>query len=560
MTPSSFLRQILPLRVRRRGVGVALLAYALAQSSVSAQGDFVVQGRVVADDTGKPLPGASITLTQERTITRADAEGRFEIAVPSAQPTFMVTKPGFVRTVGRGAKGQRNLVVRLPRGGVITVHVFDSAGEPRPTTVRVAGGKDNRSMSLSGGTDERGQLRIPNLIEGRYTVTVGASTSVQVRLPPRELSDAEVIQLREEITRRSRNANAKADAAVTVDVRAGRETVVHLVDVPPPAAASTIVLSGAQDDKGTAAVAGRVVDAYGTPMPGARVSLLRGLVARGAVSDASGAFVIDNLPAGTARMTVSKPGFSMVESDPAATGMTVSLSEGERRQGILLTMLPGSEITGTVLDEYGEPVERAMVQLLRMGVNDGSVKLVSAGGGATDERGRYRIPRVGPGAYALLTIGNIAHQGQTYLFYPGVVSLEAAHMLEVPEGRDVTGIDFRLNPELGQRISGIVVDSDGRPLSGGVELAGSDARGVPIQRRTVNLTRSGAFEVLNVAPGRYTLSVRSLLASPLPPVVNGQVVRPSAAPEYGVVEIQVGDTPPARVVIRTAPGTPPLPR
>jgi len=290
---------------------------------------------------------------------------------------------------------------------------------------------------------------------------------------------------------------------------------------------------------------------------------MRGFSIRGAVSDASGAFMISNLLAGTGRVTVSKPGFSMAESDPTASGLSVSLNEAERRQGIVLRMVPGSEITGRVLDEFGEPVERAMVQLLRMSVNaDGSVGLVVAGIGGSDERGRYRIPRVAPGAYALLTQGDLPNQTQTYLFYPGVVSLETAHMLEVLEGRDVSGIDFRLNPDLGHRLAGTVVDSTGRPLpSGGVELTGTDARGVPIQRRTGNLTRSGAFEFLNVAPGRYTVStvsVLSLPSSPVAQVASGRGLR--TAPESGVVEIQVGDTPPDRVVIRTTPGTPALPR
>jgi protocatechuate 3,4-dioxygenase beta subunit len=325
---------------------------------------------------------------------------------------------------------------------------------------------------------------------------------------------------------------------------------------------STIDLSGVPEGKSSAAVEGRVVDADGGPVPGARVTVMRGFDFRGATSDASGVFMIGNLPAGTARVTVSKPGFSMVESDPTTSGLSVSLNEGERRQGVVLRMVPGSEITGSVLDEFGEPVERAMVRLLRMSVSaDGSVRPVSAGVGGSDDRGRYRIPRVAPGVYALLTQGDIPNQGQTYLYYPGVVSSEAAHMLEVPEGRDVTGIDFRLNPDLGHRLAGTVVDSTGHPLSGGsVELTGTDARGVTIQRRIASLTGVGALEFLNVAPGRYTVSVRSQPSSPVPPIVNGRVVRPVTVPESGAVQIQVGDTPPDRVVIRTAPGTPAPPR
>ena len=55
------------------------------------------------------------------------------------------------------------------------------------------------------------------------------------------------------------------------------------------------------------------------------------------------------------------------------------------------------------------------------------------------------------------------------------------------------------------------------------------------------------------------VSVRSL-PSPVPQVVNGRVARPLTAPESGTLEIQVGDSLTDRVLVRTAPGTPALPR
>jgi hypothetical protein len=531
-------------------VGCALLAPA----GSSAQDYFVVEGRVVAEDSGKPLPGARITLSGPQTSVRTDTEGRFEVAIPAAEPSFRVTKPGYVFTPGRASRSQRNLVVRMPRGGVLTVHLFNAAGEPAHRTVQVSGGSNNRSMSFSAGTDDRGQLRVPNLIQGRYTISVGGSTGVLVRLPPRQLSDAEVIELRKEMTQRS--TGGKAATLAAVDVRPGQETAVYLVDVPLPTAVHTIDLRGAPEQRATSTLEGRVVDAEGSPISGVAVTLLAGLSIRGAASDASGAFRIDNLPAGTFGVTASKQGFAMAE--PERTAASISLEEGERRQGVVLRMVSASEITGRVLDEFAEPVERAVVFLLRMGVapqGDAITRVAAAG--PSDEQGRYRIPRVAPGAYALLTIGETAGYGETHLYYPGVVSLNMAHMVEVSEGRDVAGIDFRLNPGAGHRLTGMVVDSMGNPLSGtSVELIGPAPQPrLPLYGRTTRLTRSGAFAFLNVAPGSYTVSVRTQPIPSVPQVANGRVIRPDVAPESGEVKIQIGDAPPDRIMIRTSPVT-----
>jgi hypothetical protein len=287
------------------------------------------------------------------------------------------------------------------------------------------------------------------------------------------------------------------------------------------------------------------------------VTALRGLAWRGATSDGSGAFRIGNLDAGTIGMLASKEGFSMVAPAP---GVSVSLQDGERRQEVVLRMVPASQITGRVLDEFGEPVERAYVWLLRMGVNaDGAIGLVQVSLGRSDDLGRYRLPRVAPGAYVLLTVGELEHEDETYLYYPGVVSLRMAHMLEVPEGRDVTGIDFRLNRDLGHQLTGTVIQSTPGSFAGlRAELTGTDADGTPIRRRSVNLSRSGAFQFLNVAPGRYTVSVLPPPSqSALPVVIDGSVVRrPPTSVESGGVQIQVGETQPDPLVIRTAPATP----
>jgi protocatechuate 3,4-dioxygenase beta subunit len=536
-----------------------------------------LQGRVVTDDEGAPVKSARIFLGGQ-SLGRTGLQGRFEVRLPASQsgsqtPTSLrVTKPGFVPQVVPVRGNTRDLVVRLARGAALTVHVFDTSGAPARTAVRISGGSSNRGMSVSASSDERGQFRAANLQPGRYSVSVGGGSGVAVRLPERELTDEEVIRLRQEIERRSRQMSADArQSAATVDLRAGREGVIYMVDGSPRSVSGSIDLRGGSEAQrnGTASVQGRVLQADGGAVAGATVVALDDRVALAAVvgqavSDEAGAFTIGRLPAGRLRLRATKPGFTMTEStggpaDPTAAilGQTQLLSEGEPRQDVELRMVPASEIRGLVLDEFGEPVERAMVLLLRAGGADGAPPTLSrAGAGMSDDRGRYRISNVPAGTYRLLTTGEIIAPGETYLFYPGVVSLRDAGTLEIQAGQQIEAIDLKLNPTLGMAVSGTVVESSGQPRSGGdVELTGVEQNGLPAERRNARVSPFGTFEFLNVPPGEYTISIRAIPVPPVPQVINGQVVRdrPGVSRESGSVRVSVSTAPPDNVVIRTAP-------
>jgi protocatechuate 3,4-dioxygenase beta subunit len=567
----------------RRALRLSLAFALVAPAAAAAQEPLLVRGRVVAADGGAPVKGARVRAPQEEASVRTDANGRFTISIPlhstlqiprpgrapEVVGALTVTKAGFITALADVNSNAREIVVRLTRGAAITVHVFDTLNEPLRTSVRISGG--GRSVSAS--SDDRGQFRFPNLRADTYTVSVGGGAGVSVRLPPRELSDDEVIRLRREIERRSQKMAsdaAQSPSSTFVRLAAGEEAVVYMVDLTPRSVNPSIDLSGVPR-KGTASVQGRVLLADGRPVAGATVSATPGVAPSSgrAVTDGTGAFRIGGLPAGEFRVWVNKTGLVSTEpaTDAVPPGLNVSLAAGEERRDVVLRLAEAGEVVGTVLDEYGDPVERAVVVLVRVAdsVDAAPITQPRAGTASSDDRGRYRVPLVPPGAYQVVTLGEPRAQGETYLYSPGTVSSRDARTVTVQPGEQVTGIDFRLNPALGLQISGTVIDSSGRERADGVvQLRGTEASGATVRFvRSASLDSYGRFTFLNVAPGRYALSVQIGQTSQprLPQVVNGEVVRtppPSAGGrEAGSVRVEVSTESREPVIIRTEPSRPP---
>lgn len=162
-----------------------------------AAGSAVIRGSVVAADTGSPVRRAQVravsTDNQDNRVAVTDDQGRFELReLAGGRYTLMASRAGFVTLqYGQRRPNERGTPVEvaaggvldriafsLPRGGVITGHITDDAGEPlAETQVQVL-----RSMFAPGGrrmlpvgrgdtTDDQGAFRIYGLMPGEYVVS-----------------------------------------------------------------------------------------------------------------------------------------------------------------------------------------------------------------------------------------------------------------------------------------------------------------------------------------------------------------------------------------------------
>jgi protocatechuate 3,4-dioxygenase beta subunit len=158
---------------------------------------------------------------------------------------------------------------------------------------------------------------------------------------------------------------------------------------------------------GTGEITGAVtLEGAGTPVRRAQVSLnaqeIRGQ--RTLVTDDKGRFSFTSLPAGRYTLSASKPSYvSMTYGAKKAgrQGTPIQLVDGQKFDRASISMPKGSVLTGTVIDENGEPSPGTQVRAFRYVLRTGEKTLQQAGAASTDDRGIYRIYGLQPGDYVV---------------------------------------------------------------------------------------------------------------------------------------------------------------
>lgn len=161
----------------------------------------LIGGRVLAADNGRPVKRARVFVTaaelQSGRGVLTDDNGVFEVTeLPAGRYTMTVSKSGFVslsygqrRPLQAGtpiqlAEGQQieGIDFRLPRGSVISGHVYDESGDPiagalvRVMRYQYMQGDRRLAPAGTAQTDDRGQYRVWGLMPGEYYI------NAQVRL------------------------------------------------------------------------------------------------------------------------------------------------------------------------------------------------------------------------------------------------------------------------------------------------------------------------------------------------------------------------------------------
>jgi hypothetical protein len=326
--------------------------------------------------------------------------------------------------------------------------------------------------------------------------------------------------------------------------------------------AASPVMAPPPAETGTGAISGVVVDAAsGAPLSGVLVNLSK--PSRSTVrpqtrqvTDQKGRFVFVNLPANNSySLSASRPGYleGGYRSENGAGGSIslIVVREGEWVRDTRIALSRPGAISGTVIDERGEPVVGVYVRvLLRLRIQ-GRDELASGPVTTTDDRGMYRVAGLIPGRYVMqvpsiqasapastplatgrggvpteaameitsetkLYIGRYplpppAADGQTLAypmaFHPGTPAVADAATVELGRGEERSGINITLTPVPAGNVSGFVEGpSDAlknltlRLLPAGLENLGQGA-----EMATTLVSADGRFTFLNVPAGTYTL-------------------------------------------------------
>ena len=294
---------------------------------------------------------------------------------------------------------------------------------------------------------------------------------------------------------------------------------------------------------GTGRILGRVVSTdTGGPLRRAQVRLTAPEIGvKVALTDAEGRYEFRELPAGRFSLNASKSGYVSVQygqTRPFEQGRPIELADKQVLAKTDVAMPRGGVISGRIVDEFGDPLPDALVSAMRQTWSNGRRRLLPTGRTSqTNDLGQYRMYGLPPGEYYIsaslrntdITImdaallggpssgasGSTPSSGYAPTYFPGTTTATSAQRVTVAVGQEAQNTDFALAPVRLARITGTVMTSDGKPLDGGMVSAMPASRtgevGLALMGGATGRTsKDGNFSIPSVAPGEYTLTVRSV--------------------------------------------------
>lgn len=293
-------------------------------------------------------------------------------------------------------------------------------------------------------------------------------------------------------------------------------------------------------DKAPGGVEGRVVHAQtGAPLrkvtvslrtsnagigPGGQASLPA--TALSALTDEQGRYVIDEAPPGSYVIVAEKPGMLRRAFNPtedAIVGAMVVVKSGEVLRGMDIRLTPQGVVAGRVTDEDGAPVSGLLVAAMQSMRLVGQQLMGTAGSAQTDDRGEFRLAGLRPGKYVigvrgqpLVSMGESAPPSREKkprmmmmnTYYPGVSDVASAKTVEVGPGQVVSGIEMQMKLGPTYRVSGKVVQTGKmKPTRVSMLNLKDGMSSLNLMGNTTSLRADGTFDLFEVPPGNYVLSV-----------------------------------------------------
>jgi hypothetical protein len=290
--------------------------------------------------------------------------------------------------------------------------------------------------------------------------------------------------------------------------------------------------AAAEVPKGTARIRGRVVTAdNGTPLRRAqvRISAAELRVNRTANTDAEGLYEFSELPVGRYNVFVARSGYVSLQFGqrrPFESGRPLEVSDAQIVEKIDFALPRGGVIAGRVTDEVGEPLAGVRMQAMRYQyLPNGQRQLTPVGGSPfsllTNDLGEFRLYSLMPGTYivsaAPVDFGGMMtspgapaspgapNDGHGITYYPGTINVDDAQSITVGLA-EVANASFALVPQRMTRVTGLVRDSQGRPLAANLTLRTHTGTSTSM-RMLAMAGPDGRFSVASVPPGEHFIEV-----------------------------------------------------
>jgi Carboxypeptidase regulatory-like domain len=232
-----------------------------------------------------------------------------------------------------------------------------------------------------------------------------------------------------------------------------------------------------------------------------------------AVTGDTGRFAFAGLPPGKYDLTGQRRGL-LAASWPGA----IVTGPGQDTENIVLRLSPPAIISGKVVDDAGEPVGQALVQLFGSRIVDGRRQLIEEAVKRTGDTGEYRFSALPPGSYYLVVSGvpwytkfnethgeeaprAMTHAGYGIRYYPNATDPAAAEPLVLKAGQEAAA-NFTLLPV--PAVSVFVHCEQDESLTKQYTLTAAGLLGKPVNVRQGSET-GDLYNLWGILPGHYTL-------------------------------------------------------
>ena len=554
--------------MRVYGLAIVVMSCALStaltvKAQISVPLDAPTLRGVVTDVNNAPLAGVRVRVTEVFRSERAvvtDDRGRFTVRLPespSVRVTFTKAPYGAValdipgRELRTGKPVERR--VRRSPGAAVSGRIRDPAGAPVMRARVVVRQKNAKSAAaapvLETTSNDLGEYRIGGLAPGTFTLSATPSTT---------LANGSII-----------DPISAPSVERTVDVRPGSETRVSDIVLIPysinlwrdgssldPNAAGSI--RGRVVTRQAGAMAGAVVEAHRDGNGASRSSQVRVQVK----TDGQGQFLITGLEPGEYRMRAFKDGFitpggglpqhpdDLMAAKMLLAGRIATVRTGETTDSGTITLVRGAAIAGTVVDEFGQPMQGVAVNVLelwRLAGETRALRGVSTGRAPatrTDDRGQYRVFGLHAGTYVIeASSDDVLPDGRRYVPQWGAATLDSARRITLALEGVATGADLALRPASVHRIVGTVVDPAGQRVPARITLWRNERAGA-IQTEAVAAASGtdGTFTFDDITDGDYVVHAITTGRSE---TIGGAL--PSGQLASAFVSVAGGEAPPVTV-------------
>jgi hypothetical protein len=246
-----------------------------------------------------------------------------------------------------------------------------------------------------------------------------------------------------------------------------------------------------------ALIAGSIYDlATSKPLPNASVAVQKPTVVKGVVeyettasaqSDAQGRFRFEKVPSGTYRVSISASGYAAL-----ATSHNLLVADGYQLLDDV-ELAPQATVSGSVLDETGQPIAGADVRLADiLAMNGQSYSCVAPAQAYTDSAGVFHISGVPVG-------------------FGRVICFARGYFAKAGEVQSIPAKDITIRAVQTGTIEGRVLGGAGPGGNINVSIEQKGERKAGNWGGAMQVKPDGTFQFDNVPPGTYVLSTRPLL-------------------------------------------------